>query len=229
MKNNSTCPLSLLPILLWALALSGCGGGSSTGSSAAAADSVAAAPASIGGVWWAVDAAPAYALAIEQIGSNLQLGDESAKINGRQITMTSINGSGSVSADGTQLELTWHFPGYGTVQTQYHRVADVLAAASSATIPHHESLVLNGSMAVRSFTLTDSEQVFIETSGPADGDTWMFLFDEQMRLVAEADDPGLDFYATMDEMLSAGTYYIVITEWDDDLTCDLDISVGIGS
>ena len=219
--------MSLL-LLICSFFITACGGGSSGSSSAAAPEAVAA-PASVGGVWWAVDAAPAYALDVDQVGSNLQLGSESAKINGRTITMTSINGSGTVSADGTQLELIWHFPGYGTVQTNYQRIDDVVAAASTANIPHHESLVLNGSMALRTFTLAETEQVFIETSGPAGGDTWMFLFDENMNLVAEADDPGLDFYATMDEMLDAGTYYIVITEWDDDLTCDLDISVGIGS
>ena len=141
--------------------------------------------------------------------------------------MTSIGGVGSLSDDGNQLTLTWEFPGYGTVETTYQRVSDVLSTATEAGVPSLQNVNLDN-LCVRSFNLTDTEFVSIETDGPANGDTWMFVFNADGELVAEADDPGTNFYAFVESELQAGTYYVVVTSWTDSLNADLAITVGVG-
>ena len=209
------------------LLLCSCGGGSGSSGGSGDSASVGAAPSDIAGVWWAVDGSPAYALNVQQSGNLLQLGDEQAQIEGSSITMTSIGGSGSVNSSADTMSLSWEFPGYGTVNTSYQQIEDVIASASTVSLPHYESVNLS-TLCVRSFTITDEEFVSIETSGPSNGDTWLFVIDENFNLVADADDPGTNFYAFVEQTLPAGTYYVLCTAWTDNLTIDLDITVAAG-
>lgn len=220
---------SALVLAINTLLLCSCGGGGGSGSASSSNQgaSVGAAPSNVAGVWWAVNGSPAYALNVQQSGNLLQLGDEQAQIEGSNITMTSIGGFGTVNSSVDTMSLSWEFPGYGTVHTSYQQIEDVIASATSVTLPHNEAVNLN-SLCVRSFTISDEEFVSIETSGPSNGDTWLFVVDENFNLVADADDPGTNYYAFVEQTLPAGTYYVLCTAWTDNLTIDLDITVAAG-
>ncbi|NRA40472.1 MAG: hypothetical protein HRU15_20175 [Planctomycetes bacterium] len=207
------------------------GGGSSTaGASAGSGSQIESAPVVVSGVWWASNASPAYALDINQDGKNLILDNqETAQIIGSTIELISLEGDGSISSDGSALEITYHFQGYGTVHTEYQRLEDVCNSAHSVVLPSTENVSLHGGFHMCSFAITESEYISFETSGPEDGDTWLFLFNENMELIMQTDDPGFNYYAFMDLELGAGTYYVAVSSWDDELDFVLDITTAVAN
>jgi len=66
------------------------------------------------------------------------------------------------------------------------------------------------------FTLTDATAVTIETTGPADGDTKLVLFDAQGNQLAENDDKSSDnFYSKILIHLDPGDYFVQVTGYDE--------------
>ncbi|MCD6394622.1 MAG: SUMF1/EgtB/PvdO family nonheme iron enzyme, partial [Planctomycetes bacterium] len=64
------------------------------------------------------------------------------------------------------------------------------------------------------FTLDFSSSVVIETSG-VDGDTVMWLYDDQLTELAYDDDSGTEKFARIQTTLPVGTYYILVQEYND--------------
>ena len=66
------------------------------------------------------------------------------------------------------------------------------------------------------FTLTDATPVTIETTGPADGDTKLVLFDAQGNQLAENGDKSRDdYYSKISIHLDPGDYFVQVTGYDE--------------
>lgn len=66
------------------------------------------------------------------------------------------------------------------------------------------------------FQVNESQEVVIETSGDSDGDSYLYMYDEEMEEIAYDDDGGDGTWSRIEEMLEPGTYYIEVESfWGD--------------
>jgi len=66
-----------------------------------------------------------------------------------------------------------------------------------------------------SFELTERARVTIETGGPTDGDSYIYLYDADGILLAENDDRPEDFWSRISMVLDPGRYTVAVEGYDE--------------
>jgi len=63
------------------------------------------------------------------------------------------------------------------------------------------------------FTLDESAQVTIETSGSSTGDSFICLYDNAEYIISSDDDGGEGYWSKVEQFLAAGTYYVTVENY----------------
>ncbi len=77
------------------------------------------------------------------------------------------------------------------------------------------------------FTLTERATVKLATNGSDYDDTVMYLYDSDQELIAENDENGISSYSLISKALDPGTYYVVVTAYDNDLIDEYSLTVSL--